>query len=138
MKPSEVRSDLLGEHFELRRLIEAARGVLEASAPAPDALEVALERLAVVLAAHAKHEEEALYELAESRSEQARKPSAVMDEDHVGDHERLVAEVRAACATTDAAARRARVEKALAELDAHMTSEEVVLLGEDMLGDDAP
>jgi iron-sulfur cluster repair protein YtfE (RIC family) len=135
MNPSQVRAELLGEHFELRRLVEAARVVIEKGSVPPAELASALDALVGALAAHAKHEEAALIELAESLSESARKPNAVMDEDHIADHERLVASVRQAGAAATPTARRERVGEVLAELESHMTSEEAVLLGEDLLVD---
>ena len=60
MTPSRVRADLLGEHFELRRLIEEARVILRSGNDAARVdLPAAVERLADALHGHSQHEEAA-------------------------------------------------------------------------------
>ncbi len=132
MTPSQVRADLLGEHFELRRLIEHTRSVLrsgEASAQAD--LAAAATELADALLEHSQHEEAALRALLPTVEGRAH-PNAVMDERHVAEHAKLVAVLRGAVSAS-ATAIHERVGEVLDELEAHMTEEEEVLLGEDLL-----
>jgi len=127
---SQVRAELLGEHFNLRRLIEEARGLLRRT-DAPDALPICVERLADALFFHSRHEEQAVRGiLAPIR---ARTPGryAVMDEGHIAEHARLVTVLRG-LRTADEATRRTRITEVIEELESHMTEEEQVLLGEDI------
>jgi hypothetical protein len=133
MTPSQVRAELLGEHFELRRLSDEARAVLR-SDPTPDALRGSVERLADALLAHSRHEEDALRVILGAVDEQ-RARNAVMDEQHISEHARLVAVLRAAGASPDAGARLVRVGEVLDELESHMTTEEEVLLAEELFAD---
>jgi iron-sulfur cluster repair protein YtfE (RIC family) len=138
MTPSLVRAELLGEHFELRRLMEEARAILEkdkGSEPARAELGAAVDRLAASLLRHSQHEEAALLVILASVRGRAH-PDAIMDEHHVAEHAKLVAVLRAAVGDSDVATLRARVTAVLDELEAHMAYEEEVLLGEDLLGDE--
>jgi len=135
--PSHVRAELLGEHFQLRGMIEELRALLTASHVAPGKLGETLERFASALFAHSQHEQDALRVILEKIGERAKQRNAVMDEAHVAEHTRLVTVVREANAESNAAARRRRVEAVLVELEAHMAEEEGVLLAEDLF-DDAP
>jgi molybdopterin converting factor small subunit len=56
-----------------------------------------------------------------------------MDEHHVAEHAKLVAVLNAATGGSSAAEVSARVGEVLDDLEAHMTHEEEVLLGEDLL-----
>jgi iron-sulfur cluster repair protein YtfE (RIC family) len=134
MTPSQVRAELLGEHFELRGLVEAAREILR-SDPAPDALRAAMDRLADALLAHSRHEEEAVRVILKPLAARPAGRTAVMDEEHVAEHARLVSVLRESTASEDASARLARVGELLDELESHMTIEEEVLLAEDLLDD---
>jgi hemerythrin len=140
MTPSQVRAELLGEHYELRRQIEEALAMLEPASASVDALRAAIEKLATTLAAHAKHEQEATRVILERIGERARERNAVMDDAHVAAHARLVTKVKEAGVSDDAAARSARVKEVLAELESHMVEEEAVLLAEDLFEEepDAP
>jgi hypothetical protein len=132
MGPSQVRAELLGEHFELRQKIDDTLALVEKDGAAPDAVRKSLDGLATKLRAHAQHEQEALRVILEKIGERARKRNAVMDEAHVAEHARLVGVVREAGAAADAATRRERVKDVLRELEEHMIEEEGVLLAEDL------
>ena len=133
MTPSQVRAELLGEHFELRRLVEEARAVLRGGQEPPRTdLRAAVERLADTLLAHSRHEEAALRAILATVQGRAH-PDAVMDEHHVAEHARLVGALRAAVDDPDAVAVDARIGELLDALEAHMADEEVVLLGGDLL-----
>lgn len=136
MTPSEVRAALLGEHFELRRLVEEARAILRngQEPPRPD-LRVAVDRLADTLLQHSRHEEAALREVL-GMVEGRRHPDAVMDEAHVAEHGRLVGVVRAAIEDPASPALDERVGNVLDALEDHMDHEEEVLLGVDLLGEE--
>ena len=134
MTPSEVRAALLGEHFELRRLIEEARVILRSGQELDRTnLRDAVERRADALLGHSKHEEAALRVLLPAVGDRAR-PEAIMDEHHVAEHARLVAVLHAAVHESDAVVVDERVGELLDDLESHMTDEEEVLLGEDLLG----
>jgi len=132
MKPAQVRAELLGEHFELRGLIEQTREVLR-SDPTAEALGGSAERLASALLAHARHEEEALRVILEARPARASGSEAFMDELHVAEHARLVGVLRDASATLDEETRKERIGDVLDALEVHMAEEEETLLGEDLL-----
>ncbi len=136
MTPSEVRAALLGEHFELRRLVEEGRAILRSAQqlPRPD-LRDAVERLADALLDHRRHEEAALRDIL-GKVEGRRHPDAVMDEAHVAEHSRLVEVLRAAVADHGAPPVDERVGDVLDELEDHLDHEEEVLLGVDLLGEE--
>ena len=135
MTPSQARAGLLGEHFELRRLIEETRVVLRSS-PAPEALRACSDRLADLLLSHSQHEELALRVIL--KPAHLRPPGRdVMDEHHVAEHARLLSVLRAADAVADALATTEEgIGEALDELEKHMAIEEEALLAEDLLADD--
>jgi hypothetical protein len=136
MTPSEVRAALLGEHFELRRLVEEGRAILRngQEPPRPE-LRAAVDRLADALLAHSRHEETALQEIL-GTVEGRKHPDAVMDEEHVIAHAGLVQVLRDAVADSAAPSLDERVGNALDALEDHMDHEEEVLLGVDLLGED--
>jgi hypothetical protein len=119
--PSQVRAELLGEHFNLRRFIEEARDLLGRSETS-DALRLCVERLADALFFHSRHEEQALWD--------ALAPNAVLDEAHIREHARLVTVLRD-LRTADEATRRVRIAEVVDELESHMTEEEGILLAVD-------
>ena len=131
MTPSQVRAELLGEHFELRNLIDETRKLL-ASERAPDVLWSSTDRLADALLAHSKHEEDALRVILKPLHARVAGREAVMDNHHVAEHERLVAALRA-----HGTAGLERIGELLDELESHMRVEEEVLLAEDLLDDSA-
>jgi len=134
MTPSQVRAELLGEHFELRRLIEETRAILRNGKDLESSDVEAVHKLASALLAHSQHEEAALRVLLPAVKNRTH-PDAVMDEHHAAEHAKLVAVLNSAVETTDTFAVHARVGAVLDDLEAHMTYEEVVLLGEDLLGE---
>ncbi len=137
MTPSQARAELLGEHFELRRLIEGARAILDRNIrAAPEELEGPMDALASALLAHAAHEEAALRATLKPAGQRAQGRDAFMDERHVAEHAKLVEVLRATHTAKDPSAIRQRVIAVLGELEAHMTVEEEVLLAEDLLADD--
>ena len=135
MTPSRVRADLLGEHFELRRLIEEARVILRSGNDAARVdLPAAVERLADALHGHSQHEEAALRVVLATVQGRAH-PDAVMDEHHVAEHARLVAVLRAGVDDSDTSVVQEKIGAVLDELESHMAHEEDMLLGPDLLGD---
>jgi hypothetical protein len=136
MTPSEVRAALLGEHFELRRLVEEGRAILRNGQPPPRPdLRAAVDRIAAALLEHSRHEEAALREIL--GTVQGRKhPDAVMDGAHVAEHARLVAVLHAAVEDHASPAVDERVGDVLDALEDHMDHEEEVLLGVDLLGEE--
>lgn len=137
MTPSRVRAELLGEHFELRRLIEEARALLRSGGdPAPGVLQGCMDRLANALHAHSKHEEDALTQVFSELAKKTAGGEPGMDESHIAEHARLVGVVREACASPDAVDPLVPVVAVLSELESHMNDEEAVLLSEDLLSDE--
>jgi hypothetical protein len=130
---SQVRAELLGEHFNLRRLIEEARGLLGRT-DASDALRTCVERLGDALFFHSRHEEQAVRGILAPIHAQTPGRYAVMDEGHIAEHARLVTVLRG-LRTADEATRRRSIAEAIEDLESHMTEEEEVLLGEDVPAD---
>jgi len=133
MTPGQVRAELLGEHFTLRRLIEEARGLL-GGGDTSDRLRVCVERLGDALFFHSRHEEQAVRGILERIHAQTPGRYRVMDEAHIAEHARLVAVLRG-LRSADETTRRARIGELLEELESHMTEEEDVLLSEDVPGE---
>ncbi len=131
---SQVRAELLGEHFRLRRLIEEARALLERS-DTSEALRLCVERLGDALFFHSRHEEQAVRGILEPIHALTPGRYAVMDEAHIAEHSRLVTVLRELRAA-DESTRRARVSEVVEQLESHMNEEEQVLLAEDVPGDD--
>jgi hypothetical protein len=136
MTPSQVRAELLGEHFKLRRLIEEARTLL-GGRDTSEALRVCVERLGDALFFHSRHEEQAVRGILECIHARTPGRYKVMDEAHIKEHAQLVAALRG-LRFADEATRRARIAEIVEELEAHMTDEEEVLLAEDEPADDVP
>jgi hypothetical protein len=130
---SQVRAELLGEHFNLRRLIEQARALLGRT-DASDALRVCVERLADALFFHSRHEEQAVRGILAPIHAKTPGRYAVMDEGHIAQHARLVTVLRG-LRTADEATRRTHIAEVIEELESHMTEEEEILLGEDVPAD---
>ena len=129
MTASQVRAELLGEHFKLRDLIEEARGLLGRSEPS-DALSGCIERLADALFFHCKHEEQAVHGILAPIHSRTPGRYAIMNEAHIAEHARLVSVLRG-LRTVEEATRRARITDVVAELESHMTEEEEILLADD-------
>lgn len=136
MTPSQARAELLGEHFQLRRLIEDTRAVLRSN-PSPEALRAFAGRLADLLLSHSQHEELALRVILKPAHQRPPGRDAVMDEHHVAEHARLLSVLRAADAVADELATTEEgIGEALDELEEHMAIEEEALLAEDLLADE--
>ncbi len=129
MTPGQVRAELLGEHFKLRRLIEQAR-VLLGTPDGSDALRVCVERLGDALFFHSRHEEQAVRGILQTVHAWTPGRYKVVDEAHIAEHARLVTVLRS-LRRADEATRRTRIAEALRALESHMNEEEEVLLAED-------
>ncbi|HEX8794849.1 MAG TPA: hemerythrin domain-containing protein [Polyangiaceae bacterium] len=129
MRPSQVRAELLGEHFKLRSLIEEARTLLGGH-DTSGALWVCIERLGDALFFHSRHEEHALRGVLETVHARTPGRYRVMDQSHVSEHAQLVTDLRRLRSSGEPT-RRARLAVILRTLEAHMTEEEEVLLSED-------
>ncbi len=134
MTASQVRAELLGEHFNLRSLIEEARRLL-GSTDSSEALSGCAERLADALFSHSRHEEQAVRGILAPIHARTPGRYAVMDEAHIAEHARLVNVLRD-LRGSDEATRRTRIGQVVEELESHMTEEEEVLLAEDVPSDD--
>jgi iron-sulfur cluster repair protein YtfE (RIC family) len=136
MTLSQVRAELLGEHFELRRLIEHARDILrKGDQLVRTDLKDSVDKLADTLLAHTKHEEAVLREVLPGVPGRAH-PNAFMDEPHVTEHARLVSVLKTATDNGTVSVVQERVGALLDELEAHMVEEEEVLLGQDLLSEE--
>jgi hypothetical protein len=110
------------------------RGGLEAEGGAGRApLADCIDRLAVALLVHTRHEESALRVILKAAGERAPGRDAVMDEGHVAEHEALVTTLRATTELKDAKAYVGRIAEVLADLEWHMANEEETLLADDLL-----
>ncbi len=137
MTPSQIRAELLGEHFALRELIDEARArVAATSDPSASDRSAIDERLAdsvEKIADHSQHEEAAARVILTAPEARAPGRDAVMDSEHVAEHLALVLALREAAATTDPVALRQAVKELLGTLEEHMAHEEAVLLADDLL-----
>ncbi len=128
MKPSEIRRDLLAEHARLRTAMQNAR-----NAGARD-LHDALVEVADFLREHNLREEELMRQVFPTLDAWAPIRADVMMEEHVDEEREMVDVLTDASATTDVAVAAAKLFDRILE---HMTREEEVFLGEDVLSDDA-
>jgi iron-sulfur cluster repair protein YtfE (RIC family) len=130
--PSQIRAALLGEHFELRRLVEETRRVLATGdGDGHEPVRGCIDRLAEALRSHSEHEEQAVRAILKPAYARPAGRTAVMDEAHIAEHARFVFVLRELFEAP--VVRRDRVALVLTELESHMADEEDVLLAEELL-----
>jgi hypothetical protein len=139
MTPSQVRTELLRQHEEIRLMIETTREAARrawTSAWSRSDLSACTLRLAHFVRAHNLHEEELLRGLLRTVDAWGPVRVEIMDAHHAHEHRHLVAALIEASAALDSI----RVDDALIgrldQLLEHMAQEEKLLLTEEVLRDD--
>jgi hypothetical protein len=138
MKRSEIRSELLREHAQIRMMLEVTLTFAEVShvdAPGCDDLQEHLVRLTDAIRAHNLREEALLREIIPSVDAWGPARAAIMLEEHVQEHERLHAAL-VGVPHTPAEFAVAGISALVDLIHEHMDREEAAFLGEDVLRDD--
>jgi hypothetical protein len=138
MTPSQMREVLLQDHMILRSMIAAARKVAERACDGQttaDELRGELVRLADVLRGHNLREEGLLRNVIPSVDAWGQARAEIMTEEHVREHEELVAALTGVQSTPVEFAG-AGTGLLLDGILGHMAREESAFLGEDVLRDD--
>jgi len=131
MKPSEIRRELLDQHAEIHRRLEAARFA------GPDALHGALVRLADYLRVHNLREEELMTDIFPQLDAWGMIRAEVMVGEHLEEHRELWEAVLDTSETTDATVAASRTRELCERIHEHMLREEKVFLNEEVLADEA-
>lgn len=135
MDATQIRTQLLTQHAELRALIEQARAAIghsSMSGPEGDnALAASVGRLASALRVHNAREEQLLKGILATVDAWGPARAEIMDERHTAEHKELHAEF------VDASLDRERVRQLLDRLLDHMAYEEKSFLNEDVLREDS-
>ena len=141
MKPSTIRAELLRQHEDLRARIRVTRAVAKRCLRGEDAREELRRQLTLLTDAVRKHnarEEVLMAKVFPELDAWGPVRHAVMDEEHILEHEKLVAALVESSANPEPKA----IAKAALELfDAmavHMDREEKVFLSEEVLTDEEP
>ena len=131
MKPSEIRRELLDQHAEIRRRLDAARFA------EPKDLHAALVRLADYLRVHNLREEELMTDIFPQLDAWGMIRAEVMVGEHLEEHRESWETVLEASATLDNAAAAAKTRELCERIQQHMLREEKVFLNEEVLSDEA-
>lgn len=135
---SEIATELIDEHGNLRGLVQGVRDVL-AFADEGDAKLVLVVRLGALIQAlesHNRHEQTLLADVIQTVDAWGPVRRARMDEHHLATHARLSDALRAAVAASTFAAASRAAQAALDELATHMDEEERDFLNANVLRDD--
>jgi len=141
MKPSTIRAELLRQHDDLRARIRVIRAVAERSLHGEDGREELRRQLTLLTDAVRKHnarEELLMSKVFPDLDAWGPVRHAVMDEEHIIEHEKLVAALIETSANPDP---KAVAKTALELFDAmgvHMDREERVFLSDEVLSDEEP
>ena len=130
MKPSEIRRELLEQHAEIHRRIEAAR-VTE-----PAQLHGALVRLADYLRVHNLREEELMMDVFPQLDAWGMIRAEVMVGEHLEEHRELWEAVLDTSETTDPSVAASKTRELCGRIEEHMRREEKVFLNEEVLADE--
>jgi hypothetical protein len=136
---TQIRTELLEEHAELRRLVEEARGLCalwRADKMPRFALQRCLQRLATAGRSHNQREELLLRGIVRHVDAWGAVRTEIMDEQHVREHEELSAMWTQLETAIDSDEASAAVLPALDALLGHMDREEAMFLNEKILNDD--
>lgn len=135
---SQLRTELLRQHGEIRARAEATRACLAGVAEGGPrgALRRALAGLAHAIAAHNAHEQELLKDVLPHVDAWGPARTEVMSAQHGHEQRELYAALLEAGGSPDADATVAAVTRLLDRMEEHLAVEERVLLGEDVLHDD--
>ncbi len=138
MTPSEIRTELLTQHAELRAMIRRAASIVAAlrrGEPARTELAAALGALAVATHGHNDHEEALLGGIIPTVDAWGPARASVMDAEHRLEHRELQAAFLTNLTGDDESVCRA-VDELLGRLVEHMEREEDAFLSEEVLRDD--
>jgi len=139
MSASKIRTELLGQHGEIRKRIEEVRAAMDKlrkGESARDLLRTTLAHLADAVRRHNHREEELLKDVIPNVDAWGPARAEVMVEEHGKEHQEIYAALVEAGATPDGDVAAGIVAKLLERMNEHMAVEEKVLLGEDVLHDD--
>ena len=131
MKPSEIRRELLDQHAEIQRRLEAAR-IAE-----PQHLHSALVRLADYLRVHNLREEELMTDIFPQLDAWGMIRAEVMVGEHLEEHRELWEAVLDTSETTDPTAAASKTRALCERIHEHMLREEKVFLNDEVLTDEA-
>lgn len=137
MKISEMRTELLGQHDTIRRLITEVEGSLsglERAGVAP--VYDALRRLQATLEHHNRREEALLENLLPTVDAWGDARAAWMDLRHREEHEDAMKALRVALGVEDPSVVARAVRALVADLSAHVSREEVEFLSAEVLTDE--
>jgi hypothetical protein len=136
MKPSEIRSELLAQHADLRVQIAEVRRLAESWEEGGEgSMHHPLVRLTDAVRRHNAREDELMRDVFPTLDAGGPVRAEVMQEEHVLEHGALFASLVLA-RDTSATASPASVVAVLDSILAHMAREEEVFLGKDVLSDD--
>jgi hypothetical protein len=130
MKPSEIRQELLGQHAEIHRRLEAARYA------EPTDLHGALVRLADCLRVHNLREEELMTDIFPQLDAWGMIRAEVMVGEHLEEHRELWEAVLDTSETTDPLVAASKTRELCERIHEHMLREEKVFLNDEVLSDD--
>ena len=138
MRPSEIRTELLTQHAQIRGLMDEIRHLAERARrgePVGTALETGVGILAAAFMEHNAREEELLRPIIPTVDAWGAARAEIMDESHVHEHEAL-REAIAGIPRTPREFAGAGVEELFTRILEHMAREEKTVLAEDVLKDD--
>lgn len=130
MKPSEIRRELLDQHAEIHRRLDAARFAQ------PKDLHGALVRLADFLRVHNLREEELMTDIFPQLDAWGMIRAEVMVGEHLEEHRELWEAVLDTSETTDEAVAASKTRELCERIQDHMLREEKVFLNEEVLADE--
>lgn len=130
---SEIRTQLLQQHADIRSEIETARRLCAAQPVDHAKLEASVARLVSLVREHNLAEEDALRDVLPMLDAFGEVRKEVMLSDHMTEHQELQFTLVAAASGGDSSQTRANLEAVLARLLAHMDHEENLFLAEKLL-----
>jgi hypothetical protein len=137
MSTNAIRRELLAEHAQLRGRIDEVRSAALRLRGRERrlALRSAVDRLARELHDHTQNEEQLLRGLLRHADAWGPVREEIMDERHLAEHRDLSAVAVEAIVMSDTSAETGVLSGLLDRILEHMDREEIVILGEDVLGD---
>ena len=141
MKPSDIRSELLRQHDDLRARMRVTRAVAERALAGEDVREE-LRRLLTALTdamrAHNSREEALMSKVFPELDAWGPVRREVMVEEHILEHEKLVNALVETHPDSDPRPAAKVALELFEQMTAHMAREEKVFLGTDVLNDEEP
>jgi hypothetical protein len=131
MNASEIRTQLMKEHDQLRALIEETRALARLARPGERVPKASMDRLSRALLAHNLREQELLEGILATVDAWGPVRVEIMDEGHKAEHQALYAAVSESDGVDPE-----RAEPLLDRVLEHIIREEQTFLNEDVLRDD--